>query len=388
MQSKKMGLALGAISTAWLLLVACGGETPAPQPPPPPPAPPPVASAPPPADTTPPPPPKPSLAQLIPLTLKSIGDAFNGHDAKAMAGYFTDDAVVSAYGAPEAHGRAELANTMDTLFSTFSDAKSVPARVWIKGNVAVAETIWAGTMTGDFMGMKATKKPAGQYRVDVMWFNDDGLVKEAHEYGDDAGLVAQLQGKKGAPPVPTLPTNPPDVHAARATPDEDKLADWGKAMDETFSKDDAKAVLAGTADDADYWMNFTGGPATKGKKDLTKDLDGFFKAFPDQKWTTTNAWGIDGFAIVEHTMTGTQKGRLGPLPPSGKEVKDWHWVDIMQPSADGKLQHGWGYTNLVEMMMQTGAIKPPPAPTAAAAPDATKTAPPKTDAPKGDAPKK
>ena len=192
-----------------------------------------------------------------------------------------------------------------------------------------------------------------------MWFNDDGLVKEMHEYGDDAGLMAQMSGKKGAPPVPALPTNMPELHVAKGTPDEDKLADWGKGVDETFSKDDAKAVVAGTADDGDYWINFTGAPAIKGKKDLGKDLDGFFKAFPDQKWTTVNAWGIDGFAIVEHTMTGTQKGRLGPLPASNKEVKDWHWLDIMQPTADGKLQHGWGYANLVEVLQQTGALKAP-----------------------------
>ena len=30
----------------------------------------------------------------------------------------------------------------------------------------------------------------------------------------------------------------------KGTPDEDKLADWAKGMDETFSKDDAKAVIA------------------------------------------------------------------------------------------------------------------------------------------------
>jgi hypothetical protein len=72
-----------------------------------------------------------------------------------------------------------------------------------------------------------------------------------------------------------------------------------------------------------------------------------------------NAWGIDGYAIVEHTMTGTQKGAMGPVPPSNKKVTDWHFVDIFQPTADGKLQHGWGYANLAEALMQTGAMKMP-----------------------------
>ena len=345
-----------------LVLVACGGEAPLPLPPP---APPPVVATepatPPPADTTPPPPAKPTLMQLIPQTMKGVTDAFNAHDSKKVASYYTPDAVIASYGAPGAHGPDDIAKAMDLfVFATFADAKEAPVRAWAKDNVLVIEMAWAGTMTGDFMGMKATKKPVGQIRLGVLWFNDDGLVKEQHEYGDDAGLMAQMSGKKGAPAVPGLPTNVPEVHLAKATPDEDKLIEMAKAMDPLFSKDDAKAVAAGTADDADYWVNISGGPAMKGKKDIAKDLDSFFTAFPDQKWTTVNAWGIDGFAIVEHTMTGTQKGALGPLRASNKEVRDWHWVDIVQPSADGKVQHGWGYANLLEMMQQTGAIKPPP----------------------------
>lgn len=53
-------------------------------------------------------------------------------------------------------------------------------------------------------------------------------------------------------------------------------------------------------------------------------------------------------------MTGTQKGRLGALPASGKQVTSWHRLDIVQPSADGKVQHGWGHANVLEMLQQPG----------------------------------
>jgi steroid delta-isomerase-like uncharacterized protein len=373
-------------------LAACGGEQPAPQPPPPPPPLPAIGSATaPPADTTPPPPAKPSLAELVPQTLKGIGDAFNAHDAKKVATYYTEDCVVQAYGTTEreGHGRDDVAKAAQFVLDSFSDVKSAPMRVWAKGNVAVDEVVWAGTMTGDFLGVKASKKPAGQIRLHVMWFNDDGLVKEQHEYGDTASLMAQLKGAKGAPPVPMVPTNPPETHAAKGTPDEDKLVDGAKAMDDTFSKDDVKAVVATLADDAEYWLNISGAPATKGKKDLTKELTNWFKAFPDQKWTPTNAWGIDGFAIVEHTLSGTQKGPMGPLPASNKPVTNWHWVDIIQPAADGKLQRGWGFANLAEMMLQTGAMKPPGEKAPMAKTDMAKGGGKgdKSDAPKGTAPK-
>ena len=379
---------LAALSLTALALGACGGESPAPQAPPAPP-PPPAATAsavPAPADTTPPPPPKPSLAELVPQTLKGVGEAFNAHDAKKVASYYTDDCVFQAYGFGEAHGKDDVTKQTQMVFDLVGDFKSAPTRVFLKGNVAVEEVAWSGVMASDYMGIKASKKPIGQLRLIAMWFNDDGLIKEQHEYGDGGGVVAQMKGAKGAPAVPTLPTNPPDIHTAKGTPDEDKLADWGKAMDDTFSKDDPKLVIAGTADDGDYWVNVSGAPATKGKKDLTKELAGWFKAFPDQKWTTGNAWGIDGFAIVEHTLSGTQKGAMGPIPASNKPVTAWHWVDILQPSADQKLQHGWGFANMVEMMTQTGALKAPGEKAAAAAKTDAKADKPDTmKAPKADA---
>jgi steroid delta-isomerase-like uncharacterized protein len=364
---------IAAVAMTTFGLAACGGEARPPQPPPSLPAPTASVTAPVPTAAPPPPPAKPRLSELIPQTLKGIDDAFNAHDAQKMASYYADDAAVYTYGGGETHSKGDLENSIAQLFAAFDDAKSAPDRVFVKNNVAVVELTWTGTMTADFMAMKATKKQAGEMRLHVMWFDDDGLVKEVHQYGDSAGVMSQVAGKRGAPPVPMLRTNPPEVHAAQGTPDgtsagplqrsrhldEDKLADWGKAIDDAFNRDDPKAVAAGMADDADYWLNFTGQPAMKGKKELLAGLGGWFKAFPDQKWTVTNAWGIDGYAIVEHAMSGTQKGPLGPIPASNKSVTAWHWVDIMQPAADGKVQHGWGYANLYEMMAQTGTLKKP-----------------------------
>jgi ketosteroid isomerase-like protein len=351
---------LAALTMTTLGIAACGGEAPPPQAPPPPPPPPPVASAAPePAATTPPPPPpKPALADVIPQTVKGITDAFNAHDAQKLASYYTDDAAVYVYGNGETHNKGEVQNSMAGLFAGFGDVKTTVNREWLKGNIAVLEITWTGTMTNDFMGMKATNKPAGATRVHVVWFNDDGLVKEQHEYGDGSGVMAQLAGKKGAPPVPTLRTNPPEIHVAKGSPEEDKLADWAKASDDLFSKQDTKAIVSSTAPDGDMWLNF-GGPAMKGTKEVEKGLKDWFKAFPDQKWTVTNAWGIDGYAIVEHTMTGTQKGPLGGAPGSNKQVKDWHWLEVSQPTADGKMQHGWAFANLTEALAQTGALKAP-----------------------------
>jgi predicted ester cyclase len=355
------------LATTSLALSACAGEEPPPQPPPPPPPPPvdTVATAAPVDTTPPPPPPKPAVSELIVESMHTLHEGFNKHDPAKMASAVTDDVVELDYGAGEGHSKAEFQNGMGTLFTAFPDAKTVTNRIWKKGNVVITELTWTGTMTGELMGMKPTGKPVGQMRLHVYTFNDDGLVKEVHEYADMAGLLAQMEGKKGAPPVPMLPTNPPEMHIAGGNPEQDKLADWAKKTDEPFNADNYKTALAEIADDGDYWLSAGGGMAMKGKKELEKGLKEFFTTFPDQKWTATNAWGIDGFGIIEHTMTGTMKGPFGPIRPTGKPVTAWHNIDIMQPTADGKIQHGWGYSNSLEALSQAGALPkhgpPPPA---------------------------
>jgi ketosteroid isomerase-like protein len=348
--------ALAVVTT--LGMVACGGEEPQPAPPPPPPPPPPATASAAPVDTTPPPPPKPALADLMSQTMRSFGDAFNAHDAQKMSNAYTDDVAIYAYGEGETHSKGDAANSMQQFFTAFPDVKTAATRIWIKGNVEIAEIVWAGTMTGDMGPMKATSKQAGGTRLHIMWFNDDGLVKEMHEYGDGASTMMQIMGKKGAAPVPAIPTNPPEVHVSKGTPDEDTLAAFGKTVADTFSKDDAKGVIALWADDADMSMN-DGSPATKGKKAIAKVIPTFFKAMPDMKDAVTNSWGIDGFDILEHVVSGTDKGAMGPIPATGKPITAWHMVDILQPTADGKIEHDWGYANTNEMLAQIGQLKMP-----------------------------
>ncbi len=339
--------------------------------------------------------PAPSLVDVVAQTLAGLRDAIDRHDAKKAASFFADDCWVASYAGPDLHGREEVAAELQSMFDAFGDLKSAPLRRWVKGNVVAYEFAWAGTMSGDFMGVKASHKPAGLVEFRVVRSGADGLIKEMHQYADMAGLVAQMTGKKTAPPVPILPSNVLEPHVAKGTSEEDELAAWAKGLDETRSKGNPKAVLAAMADDADYWNNLDG-PSLKGKRELEKGVTAWFKAFPDQKWTVTGAWGIDGFAIVEHSMSGTQQGSLGALAASKKAVSDWHWVDVLQPvpassgssagapapSGELLVQHGWGFANVTEMTQQTGALKQPADKTT------TKAAPGSTPVKVGPAPKK
>ena len=168
-----------------------------------------------------------------------------------------------------------------------------------------------------------------------------------------------------------MPSNVPEIHFASV--DDEKAAATARALDEALGQDDAKAVLASVADDAEYWTGIGGKPAARGKREVGRELQDWLKAFPDQKWIATASWGIDGFGIVESTMTGTQKGRLGALAASGKPVTAWHWLTIVQPGADGKVRRVWSHANLAEATQQIGVpvVAPPPRAPRAAKPAAT-----------------
>jgi hypothetical protein len=346
---------------------ACGGEEPPPpQPPPPPPvAPMPTVTAT--AEAAPAPAPKPTIADLVPVTLKKVTDAFNDHDAKKFAANFTADAVCADYGAPEMHGPDEIAKGLQTFFDVSSDVKGGASRVWSKGNVVVIDWASAGTMTGDFMGMKASKKPIGGHRLIVSLVNDDGLMTQTHQYEDMASMMAQMKGAKDAPPPPSVPATP-EMHMAKNSPDEDKLVDWFKTVNDTFNKDDVKAMSALMAPEGDVTLYFMGGKVAKAGPELDKVHGDLFKAIPKAQFDVTNAWGIDGFVIAERTLSGKQKGRLGPIAASNKDIT-LHVADIILPSADGKISHAWAFGNMAE-------LAPPPAAKPAAAPKAAGAAAP------------
>ncbi len=337
---------------------ACGGEEPPPPqaPPPPPPA---MSAPPPPASTaaTPPPPPKPTMADLIPATLKSVTDAFNAHDAQKFAANFTADAVHTDVGFGEAHGRDEIAKFIQGFFEASSDVKAGAAHTWAKGNMVAIDWVEAGTMTGDFMGMKASKKPIGHHSLVISTLNDDGLITQARVYGDGPGMMAQMKGAKDAPEVPAVPTAN-DMHWAKNSPDEDKLVDWAKSANDTFNKGDPKELSAMMAPDGDITFYSMGGKVIKAGKDLDKFHADFMKGVPKATFAISNVFAADGFVIEERTMTGVMKGKLGPVPPTNKEITI-HEAAVIQPTADGKVSHVWAYGNMAELMPPPKAKEAP-----------------------------
>ena len=366
-----------AFVTVALGIAACGGEAPTPQSPR---SPTPVASrppAPPPVETAkvePPPAPKATTADFAKQTLPAIAEAVSQHDAKKLAGLYTEDASVISPGLDPLRSRAEIAQNAQKFFDAIASLKMAHRRAWVTNDVVVYEWAMTGTHSGDLKGIKATEKSVGLSGVSVVWLEPNaGLIKEEHRYADMATILSQIGASKAkARAVPTLPASI-EWHFAKGTPDEDKNVELAKQLMGTLEGKKEADYLALNADDVVY-DDFTMPTSLKGKDDLKKWFKTFTTAFPDAKVSVTGAWGIEDFVVVESTVTGTQKGALLGVPPSNKSVM-LHAVDIGQLK-DGKIARGWTYGNGTEFQSQiTSQVSKAPAPKPAAATPAPQKAP-------------
>lgn len=367
MRNVTMGLVLG------LTLAACGGGAPEPQV-----APPSSSETTSNAATTAPTgsdakkeADKPSLADLQKKALAGYTEAMVANDAKKLAAFYTDDAVVTFAGMPEMKGREAIEKMHAEWHSAFPHEKFGFTRAWMKNDVVITEWAAVAKHAGEWMGVKATSKPVSLMGLTVSWTNSEGKITKQNMYADPASLMAQIGASKAKtrPALAAIPAM--ESWLAKGTPDEDKVLDVAKSMYGAMEKlatekDKKKAeadMLALVTDDMVYDGN-TMPEAIKGKDKVKTGPLELAKAVPDLKMTMNNAWGFGDVAIVEYTMSGTQKGAFMGKPAS-KKAMNVHGVDVFQVK-DGKVAHLWTYENGMEMAMQLGWMKMPAAPAAKA----------------------
>jgi hypothetical protein len=343
-------------------LVACGAEPPLPAPPPPP-APPadttPVASAPP-ADTTPPPaPPKPAMADLQLAALKTFAAGFSAHDTKALATIYTPDVLEKFAGAPDTRGRDAWMQQLQGAFGVMPDQKLTFGRVLQKGNVTVATWQQVGTDSGTGFGGKPTGRPVGREGASIFWFTDDGLVKEEHDYADDAVFTSQLdkKAKAGSFRAPPALAASMQVTASSGGPDEEALLKTGNAFYTTQDTLKIPDILAYMTEDTTF-TDYTQPGVTRGLKPVKALFTMYTKALPDMhQMPLANQWAIGTTLVSEGVLQGTQKGPIGPIRASGKPVA-MHFLDLVAFQG-GKVTTLDTYSNSIELLTQIGVIKAP-----------------------------
>lgn len=70
---------------------------------------------------------------------------------------------------------------------------------------------------------------------------------------------------------------------------------------------------------------------------------------------------IDGgdYSVSLFKGRGTHDGQLGPLPASGRRL-DLPFCEVLHWTSDGKMDRGEIYYDQMSMMVQLGAMEPPP----------------------------
>ena len=128
-----------------------------------------------------------------------------------------------------------------------------------------------------------------------------------------------------------------------------------RAINDAFNDRDWDYAMSKAADDAE-WVNVPTGQTFRGPEGVRQFLEGWATAFPDSRVETTNVIADEHGAVLEFvgrgTQTGTLRGPLGDLPPTGRHVET-PFVQVVQ-FRDGKITRARLYFDLAGMMQQLG----------------------------------
>ena len=97
-----------------------------------------------------------------------------------------------------------------------------------------------------------------------------------------------------------------------------------------------------------------------GLENVKNHLENFFNAFPDLNISVDETIVAGNKMAQRWTMTGTNTGSMGVMPPTGKNVR-FSGISIVH-MVNGKAVEIWDFYNVLDMMQQLGFTLTPPQP--------------------------
>ncbi len=133
-------------------------------------------------------------------TLRRLYDLINAGDIEGFGELVADDFVEHE----ETPGLAPTKDGVMQFFrmykAAFPDLRFEPEDVLSSGDKVVARARVTGTHTGEFMGMPATGKTVSVQLIDIIRFDDAGLVAEHWGVFDALAMMQQLGVVPEGPP--------------------------------------------------------------------------------------------------------------------------------------------------------------------------------------------
>jgi steroid delta-isomerase-like uncharacterized protein len=118
-------------------------------------------------------------------------DAWQRHDAVALAAEHTEDGVVDSPFYGKAEGRRALLNIYSQWFLSFPDAEYSTEHLLIDGNRAAQFIIMTGTQKGDFCGLAPTGRRF-EMRCAFFFSFVDGMIAQEIRVYDFTRILVQL----------------------------------------------------------------------------------------------------------------------------------------------------------------------------------------------------
>lgn len=126
-------------------------------------------------------------------TVTARVQAFNAHDADAVADFYIEDAVSRDMGRDMAlMGRAAIRESLATYFDAFPDVVMGISRISVDGDTAFLEWHAAGTHREPYHGIPATGRHVEVDGCIVFSFTADGRITSEISYWDVASMLRQL----------------------------------------------------------------------------------------------------------------------------------------------------------------------------------------------------
>lgn len=123
-----------------------------------------------------------------------------------------------------------------------------------------------------------------------------------------------------------------------------------------LNRGETGAIAPWVAEDV-IWRDVALSMPLHGRDALLDAVRAYLRAFPDLRIEATSTTFSAPRLVIELTLTGTHRGELLGIPPTGRWTENYAAV-VLTVDEDGMLVEGSMYWNALTMMCQLGVATP------------------------------
>jgi predicted ester cyclase len=265
-------------------------------------------------------------------------------------GIFAADFIGHIPGMPDISGSEGVKGFIEMIRAALPDVCWAVEDDVAEGDKVVTRYTVSGTHQGDLMGIPPTGKRVMYMAMSINRFANDRIA-EFWGVSDMMGMMQQLGVVPGAGSEEIADSESRGAGDGSSNPEENK------AIMRRFFKEvlnGKNLAVAGEIVDADYVLHIPPNPDVQSLKGFEQFISGMFDAFPGCQYTIEDMMAEGDRVAVRWTVTGTHKGELMGIPPTSNQMEAAA-IGIVR-MANGKMQEDWSCVDFLGMMQQLGVV--------------------------------